>query len=250
MSTAESPTVILLRSADTPDPYVKAFADRGLTAVCIPVLTFRFPFQSTLADALHQTDRYRHLVLTSPRAVRALDDVFSEHPSLRKLWTQRAAFAVGPKTAAALRDLGIAVTGEDAGSADALVDAIDTASRNGPLLFLSGNRRRDTLPDGLSDRGISFDEVVVYETRVRTAVELPPPSVDRWLVFFSPSGLEAVRRTETVDASAYRLAAIGPTTAAALETAGLPVDAVAATPSPEALADALQDARSTESAPS
>ncbi len=247
MSSAESPNVILLRSADTPDPYVTAFAEHGRTAVCVPVLTFRFPFQSTLADTLEQTDRYRHLVLTSPRAVRALDDVLSDRPVLRRAWTERTAFAVGPKTARALQDLEIDVTGERAGSAKALVDVIDAAPRNGPLLFLSGNRRRDTLPNGLSDRDIPFDERVVYETRVRTDLELPPPSVDRWLVFFSPSGLEAVRRTETVDASAYRLAAIGPTTATALETAGLHVDAVAATPAPEPLADAIQDARTAES---
>lgn len=242
MSDRNGPHVILLRSAGDPDAYLDAFERADFQAVCEPVLSFRFPFQDELAQHLADTDRYAHLVATSPRAVRALRDVLADHPSLHDEWRDRTVFAVGPKTGAALDRLALDVRGQETGSADALVDHIASAVLDGRLLFLSGSRRRDALPQGLRNRDVPFDEVVVYETHVRTTLSLPAPSAQRWLVFFSPSGLEAVRHASGVEASAYRVAAIGPTTAGALESAGLRVDAVASTPGPNPLVAALQQA--------
>jgi uroporphyrinogen-III synthase len=138
--------------------------------------------------------------------------------------------------------------GADAGDAAALAEQIAAAVSAGPLLFLCGNRRRDTLPNRLREADLAFDEVVVYETRTRRDLTLPaspesPGSL--WLVFFSPSGLEAVEQAPSVDPGQLhdaRIAAIGPTTGGALEKAGWAVEAVAAEPSPEALLDAIRDA--------
>jgi uroporphyrinogen-III synthase len=62
-----------------------------------------------------------------------------------------------------------------------------------------------------------------------------------WLVFFSPSGVEAVRKNG-VDAGGYRLAAIGDTTAAAIDDAGYTAAAVADAPEPEAVVAAITGA--------
>jgi uroporphyrinogen-III synthase len=242
MTQRDGPSIILLRSADPSDAYLGACENAGLSAVCEPVLTFRFPAQAELTRHLAATTQYAHLVATSPRAVQTVRDAFASDASLHRAWEGRTAFAVGPKTGSALRDLGLEVQGEASGSANALVDVMASASLRGRVLFVSGSRRRDVLPEGLRERGIPFDEVVVYETHVRSNLTLPPPSPQRWLVFFSPSGLEAVRHADGVDASAYRLAAIGPTTAGALESAGLEVEAVAPTPGPEPLVAALKRA--------
>jgi uroporphyrinogen-III synthase len=88
---------------------------------------------------------------------------------------------------------------------------------------------------------VPFEECVVYETLARDAIDVPDDGRPLWLAFFSPSGREAVAKSG-IDPQAphVRLAAIGPTTAGALEEAGWPVDAVADAPTPEALAEAIR----------
>lgn len=231
---------VLLRSPHDPDPYLNAFADAGLSAVCEPVLRFRFPNQDALRDRLRRADDYAALVATSPRIGRALHQAFRTEPALRTRWRGRRAYAVGPKTGRWLRKLGLEVTGEHTGTAAALADRIVSDAPEAPVLFLSGNRRREALPEGLRSGGVAFEEQVVYETHTRTTLDLPGPSAACWLVVFSPSGLEALAEAE-VPVDAYRLAAIGPTTAGALRDAGYTVAAVAETPTPDALVQAIRD---------
>jgi uroporphyrinogen-III synthase len=235
------PDVVLLRSPDDPDPYLDAFADAGRSAVCEPVLRFRFPHQDVLRECLRRADDYAALVATSPRIGRALHQAFRTDPALRSRWKGRRAYAVGPKTGRWLRKLGLEVTGEHAGTAAALVDRIVSDAPEAPVLFLSGNRRRETLPEGLRSGGIPFEEQVVYETHTRSTLDLPAPSAGGWLVLFSPSGIEALSKAK-VPVGAYRLAAIGPTTAGALRDAGHTVAAVAQAPTPEALVQAIRGA--------
>lgn len=246
MVEVEGADVILLRSADEPDPYVRAFEDRGRQAACTPVLTFAFPYTKELIAHLRQRDRYHGLVATSPRVGVALHWAFRQKDGLLEEWEGAPAYVVGPKTAKRLRSLGFDVRGQEAGSARALVDVIQEADSGAPLLFLSGSRRRDTLPDGLRAAGIPFEEQVVYETRTRTDIRLPSAEKDRWLVFFSPSGLEAVQESDAGPLGAYRCASIGPTTAEALRGAGVRVEAVADRPSPKGVVEAIEEAERTE----
>jgi uroporphyrinogen-III synthase len=145
---------------------------------------------------------------------------------------------VGPKTADALRAQGFAPTGEETGGAAALASVI--AKKKRPYLFLSGNRRRDTLPNALRKAGTPYDELVVYETHLRSEIDLPDPEPGDWLVFFSPSGIKAVARQSSRGVAEYRLATIGPTTASALREHDWSPEAVADTPSPDALVRAIQ----------
>ena len=241
MADSPPPDVILLRSADEPDPYLRAFAEAGLRAECRPVLRFAFPAEQPLRERLRGRDQYAALVATSPRAVRALRRAFDAEPTLRRAWDGARAYAVGPKTGRRLRALGFDVRGEEAGDAEALVSIIVEDGPSAPLLFLSGNRRRETLPDGLRAGEVPFEELVVYETHLRTSLSLPERS-GTWLVFFSPSGLEAVRKGADRPLGAFRCAAIGPTTAEALREAGATVEAVADQPAPEALVRAVTQA--------
>jgi len=239
----DRPDVILLRSRDKGDDrYVSAFADAGLRAVCEPVLTFAFPNQSALVDRLERRDRYAALIATSPRAVSALKRLFADRKDLARLWRGAPAYAVGPKTAQELRTIGVEPRGTEAGDAEALARQIVEDAPAAPLLFLCGNRRRDTLPDRLWAASVPFEEVIVYETHTRQDLTIPPSDGAVWLAFFSPSGLEAVEQAEGIELSRYRLAAIGPTTGGALEAAGHSVAAVAEEPSPEGLVSAIQAA--------
>ncbi|WP_022836736.1 uroporphyrinogen-III synthase [Salisaeta longa] len=228
------PHVALLRSAasSTSDPYVQAFAQDGWTASCHPVLRFTFPQQEALEAELARAARYGALLVTSPRAVRALEQAWEgQAPSA---WRAKPAYAVGPKTAQALRALGLRPVGHDAGSARQLASRLKAT--DAPFLFLCGNRRRDTLPNALREQGLSYTEQVVYHTHLRTDVTLPD-TVD-WIAVFSPSGRKALAASG-IDPSAYQIAAIGPTTAAALREASCTVAAVAASPSPAALQQAV-----------
>lgn len=239
----ESLDVILLRSADDPDPYRATFSQAGLRAACEPVLSFVFPNQDALRKRLRRRKQYAGIVATSPRVAGALDRAFSAEAELAEAWRGAPAYAVGPKTAGRLREVDLQPRGEEAGTAEALAQRIVDNGPAAPLLFLCGNRRRDTLPDQLVEAGVPFEEQMVYETRTRSTLDLPSPAGETWLVFFSPSGLEAVQQAASVDPSAYRVAAIGPTTAGALEDAGLVVDAVAAAPAPDELVAAITAAR-------
>lgn len=243
---SESPLVdvILLRSANEPDRYLQAFSEAGLEARCEPVLRFAFPHADELRDRLRQRRRYAGIIATSPRAARALRGVFDDVGTLHAEWAGAPAYVVGPKTGERLRDLGFEVRGEETGNAGELVDLITTQEWPRPLLFLSGNRRRDELPEGLQAEAVPFEEQVVYETQFRSDLRLPPSESNCWIVFFSPSGLKAVRRADAGPLAGYRCAAIGPTTADALRDRGLHVEAVAETPSPAGLVAAITDASS------
>lgn len=235
--------ITLLRSPDSPDAYLQAFSEAGFSAMCEPALTFSFPYQEKLIERLKAADTHSGLVLTSPRAVSALRRAFEAEGSLKVLWEDKPVFVVGPKTASDMRDLGLAPQAQTAGDAEALVDSIgavwDEQRLRSPLLFLSGNRRRDTLPNGLAHIGIPVTEQVVYNTETRTDIELDDDT--EWLVFFSPSGLESVEASR-ISVSSYRLAAIGSTTGDALSSAGLTPEAVAERPTPSDLVDAISNA--------
>ncbi len=232
----ERPLVCLLRDPAVPDPFVQALEAAGWRAACLPVLRFDFVNRAALRAALRQPDAYGGLVLTSPRAAEAL----ARAGRLPASWTTRPAFAVGPRTADAARALGLRTEGEEAGAADALAERITRQAFEAPLLFLCGDRRRDDLPQRLRAAGTPFYELCVYRTHLRRDLDFGALGALAWVVFFSPSGVEAARQAAGPALEAARKAAIGPTTAEALQAAGWTAAAVAAAPTPEALAAALR----------
>jgi len=225
-------SVVLLRERVAEDPFEAALRAEGFDVVFAPVLAFSLVNQEALKRRLLEADRYGGMVLTSPRAVAALGAAAAETPS----WPHPA-YVVGPATARDARALGLETRGEDAGNAAALAERIIADRPDGALLFPCGNRRRDTIPALLGEAGIKVDEVVVYETMLEAPqLQMPEPE---WCVFFSPSGVLAADLAADYPWNRAKMAAIGPTTAAALRIRGIPCDAVASDPTPSALAAAL-----------
>lgn len=241
-----NPLVYLLREAEESDPYEESLEAAGFRARSFPVLAFRLVRQEELREALGHPSAYSGLILTSPRAVEALSEAMVWLPHQQPAWHAKHVFAVGPCTAAALEEIGFEPEGEESGSGGLLAayisQRVQAEGLEEPLLFLCGSRRREELPEHLQKEGIPFEELCVYETLLRTDLGFPDRVVPDWVVFFSPSGVEAARQAQGLDWSAVRRAALGPTTAAALEEAGWKPQAVAAEPTPEALADALRSA--------
>lgn len=232
--------VWLFRSGEDSDPYESALSDAGFDARSVPVLEFEWVNTRELRRALEHPKQYDGLVFTSPRAVEAFADAMPWLPSENVVWHGKSFFAVGPRTADELRRIGFDPEGEEAGSGDLLARYILGKQFEKPLLLLCGDRRRDELPDRLNAEGVALEEVCVYRTVLKDTLDLDSlPSPD-WVVFFSPSGIEAVTNAD-VDLSRPRIAAIGTTTASALEAYGHRVDAIAQEPSPGGVAAAILD---------
>ncbi len=206
------------------------------------VLEFDFVHREALRDALEQPNSYDGLIFTSPRAVEAVGDAMPWLPSENVRWHDKSVFAIGSATADALRAIGFDSRGEESGSAEALADFIASRSFDRPLLFLCGDRRREVLPTRLRASGIEVEELCVYESRSRSPLEWPADRKPEWVVFFSPSGYEAVSEISSELLRHVRIAAIGPVTAETLRGNGLDVAAVAGEPSPGALAAAIRAA--------
>ncbi len=150
---------------------------------------------------------------------------------------------MGPATAERARALGLEPEGEEAGEAEDLAALIAARRFAAPLLFLCGDRRRDVLPAQLRAAGLAVEERVVYRTILdASALRAEATDPPAWVVFFSPSGVEAIREGAAVPWNYVQKAAIGPTTADALRAAGFAPSAVATAPTPEALAAAVSHA--------
>ena len=198
--------------------------------------------------------------LAVSRAFAALSSSLSAaaFASLIAQWSAVPFYTVGEASASLLSSSGplpltlIAVGGNAAALARAIGErrnraAADDGGGGGgggaplPLLVLSGTLRREELFDGLRAAAVPFRELQVYDTESREGLvedaerAVPPPvegteagseqrDAHRWLVFFSPSGVEALRCALLLHERSggfrrlrgWRLAAIGNTTAQAL----------------------------------
>ncbi|SHK05845.1 uroporphyrinogen-III synthase [Rhodothermus profundi] len=233
--------VYLFRAeAASSDPFATRLQAAGYHPLVLPVLSVVWRNTAHLQAALAHPEVYGGLIFTSPRAVEAVRRLGTPPAA----WRWRRVYVVGPRTAAAARAMGWTPQGEEAGSGLALARLIlQEPWPSRPLLFLCGERRRSELPEQLRTAGFPLEELVVYETRPATPVLPAGASAPDWVVFFSPSGWEAARSLP-IKWKQVRVAAIGPTTAAALQEKGVAVMAVARTPTPEGLLAAIQEATS------
>ncbi|WP_201156325.1 uroporphyrinogen-III synthase [Rhodobaculum claviforme] len=98
---------------------------------------------------------YATLIFTSENGVAS----FAAQSPLRA----RPAWCVGPRTEAAAREAGLAVTHRpDGGTAEALITALRAAHPDTPLLHLRGAHAVTDLSGRLSAAGLACDEAVVY----------------------------------------------------------------------------------------
>ncbi|XP_065892257.1 uroporphyrinogen-III synthase-like [Dysidea avara] len=252
--------LILRAEKSTPgeeDPYAKALRDANYQPHFVPALQFDYTNIHEVVNHLHHPETFSGLILTSQNSVEAITlAVKSEAGSnLLTLWKSLPVFVVGKATAKAVNQLGLSVEGEISGKANNLADIIikyysnvDKAQLK-PLLFPCGNLKREELPTLLNSAGIPLHTVTCYQTmphsncakNVREIATLGSPD---WIVFFSPSGvqysIEALMTAIPSLKDTVKVAAIGPTTAEAARSSGLPVNAVAKSPTPSSLLEAIQ----------
>ncbi len=138
-------------------------------------------FEETLkAETLAKLPKDAILIFSSGRAVHAYGRHFS--PEL-----PHRAYCVGASTAGKLERLGVITLGTYPNAAG-LARLICRERPEGPLVFLSGNLRRDDIPSGLRECGLDHQELPAYATAYN---EREFKIKFDGLLFFSPSGVRS-----------------------------------------------------------
>jgi uroporphyrinogen-III synthase len=228
--------VVVTLSAGAVAGLAEALAHDRITLEERPLLRFGPPADwEPLDRALAALDRYRAVVLTSPRAAETVADRWRGRPlSLEPggaMW-----WATGPAAAAPLGDrfgpVRIPPEAPDPGlgAGERLADALLAAGTGSPVLHLCGEVHRDELGRRLSEAGITVDEVICYRALLASLPEAREAAARAdILVVGSPRVAELVTAACRADRRP-RLLALGPTTAAASRRSGWPPDAVAERP--------------------
>ncbi|XP_048194001.1 uroporphyrinogen-III synthase [Perognathus longimembris pacificus] len=242
------------------DPYIRELALHGLQGTLIPVLSFEFLSLSSLSEKLSHPEDYGGLIFTSPRAVEAVQLCLEKdhktgvwEKSLKESWNAKSVYVVGNATAALVSKIGLDAEGENSGNAEKLGEYICSREPSTlPLLFPCGTIKGEMLPKLLKDKGIPMESIHVYQTVPHAGIGgnlgsyYSKQGVPAGITFFSPSGLKfSLRHIQELlgdRMDRIRFAAIGPSTARALAAAGLPVSCTADSPTPQALAAALEKA--------
>ncbi|XP_045147319.1 uroporphyrinogen-III synthase [Echinops telfairi] len=245
------------------DPYVRELGLCGLEATLIPVLSFEFfslpsfsekvrslppsyfvSVESLLVPARRPFDTLSlpHQTETrGPQPRRALGDSCWQlwdvqlgkqdlcfpawKSSLRAKWDAKPVYVVGSTTACLGKRLAF-------------------------HLFPCGTLKRETLPKMLKDHGVPLESVTVYRTIPHPGIKgslrsyFSKQGIPASIAFFSPSGLtyslQHIQELSGDSIEQIKFAAIGPTTAHALATQGLPTSCMAESPTPGALAKGIQ----------
>ncbi|MDJ0767404.1 MAG: uroporphyrinogen-III synthase [Ilumatobacter sp.] len=213
----------VVTTRDTRGALDSALAALGADVVHIPLIAIEPAPGRALSDALDRLGGYDWLVVSSRHGARAVGDAARRHPGV-------SLAAVGAATAAVLERLAgrpvEIVPGTQ--SAAGLVEAMPAAGDARRALVAQADRAEETLVAGLRGLGYEVDPVVAYVTSTRTpsAAERRAAVVADAVAF--ASGSAAGAWSDAFGASAPPVvAAIGSTTAAAAEAAGLAVTHVA-----------------------
>ncbi|XP_042314411.1 uroporphyrinogen-III synthase [Sceloporus undulatus] len=238
----------------------------GLEATLIPVLAFEFISLQAFYEKLSCPEKYCGLIFTSPRAVEAvricLEDTSKKEDwknCLREKWNTKSIYVVGKATAGLVTELGLIPQGENCGNAEKLSGYI--CSRESPsslpLLFPCGALKRETLPTVLREKGIALEGLTVYRTTQHPDLQTSlsnyflQQGVPASVAFFSPSGvkycLKQILKLFGDFIPQVKFAAIGPTTAEALEAERISVSCTARSPTPQDLAAGIRSSLQLES---
>jgi uroporphyrinogen III methyltransferase/synthase len=222
--------VVVTRARDQAAEFARALTERGAEVLEIPVIRIEPPAEhAPLAEALAGLNAYDWLVFTSANGVTQFFQMFFKgFTDLRDVGGVRIA-AVGPVTAARLRELHLNVdVMPDDYVAPKVVKAMAAfeSLENRRILLLRAQEANPELPRLLEERGGIVDDVACYQTVAETrdetgaAARLLEGGAD-WLTFTSGSTVRHFHARFDLPALVRkfprtRLASIGPETTKAL----------------------------------
>lgn len=241
--------VLVTRPRERSEELVFLLEDEGAEVVHLPLLEILPPEDTRpLHSAAEQLSRYAWIVFASPAAVIAFAEAVRE-AGTRDLLASAKIAVVGAQTARAAKDRGMPIAVETQGTGAELAQALRARLHPGDELLLPCARdARPELSAALDDIGVAVTRVVAYRSeKLRpTAEERQAAASSEVVLFASPrtaeAYLDALGDEARTTLSRAAVVAIGPTTAEAVRELGFRVDAVASTPSSEALVQATVDA--------
>ena len=237
--------VVVTRARAQASGMAAAVAALGAEVVELPAIRIEPRIDTDeVAATVANLHAYALVCLTSPNGVRLLFEAMAEQSRDARALASATVAAIGPGTAAALRERGvIADVVPERFVAEGLADALAGVDVNGkPVLVARAAEAREVLPDALRDRGGEVDVVALYET-VR---EDPEPAaiaaaMEADYVTFTSSS--TVRNLMAVLDGRFperaRVVSIGPVTSEAAREAGLDVHVEAQRHDPEGVVQAL-----------
>jgi uroporphyrinogen-III synthase len=257
----EGKRVVVTRSVEQARDLMARLENMGATVLLFPAVSFSEPSDTAELDrAIRSLVAFDWILFTSANAAR----FFAAR--CRKLGVEPSqegnylCAAVGPATASAVAAEGFSVdyvAQEFLGAS--LAQELSASLGGKKILLPRSERAKPDLPHALRAVGAEVTEVVAYHTG---GVGVIDPGVMRAIreaqvdviSFFSPSAIENMRADlgeEVLSRLGARaaLAAVGPVTAAALRSAGLPVAIEAPFATAESMAAAIANyfSRSTDS---
>lgn len=219
------PRVLLTLAADRIHAYSAILGPAGFTTEAVEVLHAE-PTGTPLPDPASTSD---WIAATSPRAAPYAAEAAKAAPRARIA-------AVGPATAQALRHLGLPVHAlSPDGTGAGLAHSIAATAPPTRVLVVQATEPAGGLAEGLQALGCDIVTWSVYRTVTQPPKSIPPAHA---LLLTSPSAVACL--APLLAASSSRLVAFGPTTAAAMRDAGLPIHAVCVRRTPQAVLEALQ----------
>ncbi len=240
-------SIVVTRARPQASGLSDALRSLGADVVELPVIRIVPRIDSPqVRDAVQAIHSYALICLTSPNGARLLFEALADSGRDARALANATIAAIGPGTAAALAEHGIAADiVPERSIAEALVAALAHVEVVGrPVLIARAAEARDVLPQALRDRGAEVDVVALYET---TADRPDPESIEAaleadYLTFTSSSTVRNF--VEAVDGrppARGRVASIGPVTSEAARAAGLEVHVEARRHDPDGLLEALLD---------
>jgi uroporphyrinogen III methyltransferase/synthase len=227
--------IVVTRTREQASQLSKQLLDAGAEVLEIPTIKIDPPSnRQDVADALLELGTYDWLVFTSPNGVTAFFDLFFKgFEDMRDLGGARIA-AVGPGTAAKLKDLHLKV---DLMPAEYVTRKIAEAFakfesiENLKILLLRAEVANRDLPAALEEMGAIVDDVACYKTipetedRTQAAAKLLESGAD-WITFTSSSTVENFHARFNLPKllqqfPKIRLLSIGPETSTAIKALGL-----------------------------
>lgn len=232
--------ILVTRPRDQAGGMVEEIERRGGTAVVIPMISIVPPASWAECDAaILRLREFDAIAFTSANAARAFVERLREDGFGPGVPRGPKVFAVGEKTAEALRREGVTVDRvAESFSGAGLVAALGDDLRGAAVLLPRGDLAREEVLRGLNDAGATVTAVTVYATGTPPGDELPDlgqrvrAGEFDVVAFASPSAAKnfsvIAGVTSTVPLPGKtKCAAIGATTADALRGLGMSVDILA-----------------------
>jgi hydroxymethylbilane synthase len=233
--------IVVTRPVEQAEGVIAALAQAGATPIHIPAIRIEAVGDSPhIARSFAEIDSFDWIVFTSANGVR----FFREHCNT---WPRARIAAVGPATAAALREAGIDVDFvPDEFVGEALARTLgDVADRR--ILLPRAEAANADIVDLLRARGARVDDLPIYRTHSVGVSELLSAKLADGvdcILFASGSAVRSVADTATKvtpELKTVPIVCIGPVTADTARSLGLNVVAIAESHTTAGLIDALTD---------